>query len=59
MFEAVNHGILLPKLSYYSVRDIAHDLFKSYLTNGKQHTIINGVSSSVLSIRAESRKGHS
>ena len=49
-FDTVNHGILLSKLSYYGVRGIAHDLFKSYLTNRKQHTIINGVSSSVLSI---------
>ena len=53
----VNHGILLSKLSYYGVRGIAPDLFKSYLTNRKQQTIINGVSSSVLSIREESRKG--
>ena len=29
---------------------IAHDLFKSYLTNRKSHTIINGVKSSILSI---------
>ena len=46
----MNYGILLSKLSYYSIRDIALDFFKSYLTNRKQHTIINGVSSSVLSI---------
>ena len=48
--DTVNHGILLSKLSYYGVRGIANDLFKSFLTNRKQHTIINGVSSSVLSI---------
>ena len=48
-FDTVNHGILLSKLSYYGASGIAHDLFKSYLTNRKQHTIINGVSSSVLS----------
>ena len=40
----VNHGILLSKLSYYGVKGIAHALFKSYLTNSKQYTIINGVS---------------
>ena len=50
MFDAVNHGILLSKLSCYGVRGIARDFFKYYLTNRKQHTIINGVSSSVLSI---------
>ena len=49
-FDTVNHAIVLSRLSYYSVRGIAHDLFKSYLTNRKQHAIINGVSSSVLSI---------
>ena len=49
-FDTVNHGILLSKLGYYSVRGIAHDLFKSYLTNREQHSVINGVSSSVLSI---------
>ena len=50
VFDTVNHGILLSKLSYYGVRGIAHDLFKSYLTNRKQHAIINGVNSSVFSI---------
>ena len=50
VFDTVSNGILISKLSYYDVRGIAHDLFKSYLTNRKQHTIINGVSSSVLSI---------
>ena len=42
--------IPLSKLSYYGFRCIAHDLFKFYLNNRKQHTIINGVSSSVLSV---------
>ena len=50
VFDTVNHCILLSKLSYYGVRGIAHDLFKSYLTNRKQHTIINEMISSVLSI---------
>ena len=46
----MNHGILLSKLSYYGVKGIAHDLLKSSLANTKQCTIINAVSSSVLSI---------
>ena len=50
VFDTANLGLILSKLSYYGVRGIAHDLFKSYLTNRKQHTIINAVSSSVLSI---------
>ena len=32
------------------VKGIAYDLFKPYLTNKKQHTIIHGVISSALSI---------
>ena len=40
-FDTVNNGILMSKLSYYGVKGIAHDLFKSYLANTKQHTIIN------------------
>ena len=50
VFDTVNHGILLSKLNHYGVRGIAHDLFKSYLTNRKQHAIVNGVSSLALSI---------
>ena len=50
VFDTANLGLILSKLSYYDVRGIAHDLFKSYLTIRKQHTIINAVSSSVLSI---------
>ena len=50
VFHTVNHGILILKLSYYGARSIAHDLSKSHLTNWKQHTIINGVSLSALSI---------
>ena len=37
--------MVLSKLSYYGVRGISHDLFKSHPTNRKQHIIINGMSS--------------
>ena len=56
-FDTVNLGILLSKLGYYGVRGIAHDLFKTFLTNRKQDTVINGVSLSVLSITHGVRQG--
>ena len=50
VFDTVNHGRLLSKFSYYGVTGKVYDSFESYLTNTKQHTIINMMSSSVLSI---------
>ena len=44
-FDTVNHKILLSKLEYYGIRGIPHDLIKSYLTNRKHYTHINGVDS--------------
>ena len=44
-FDTVNHRILLSKLEYYGIRGIPHDLIKSYLTNRKHYTHINGVDS--------------
>ena len=35
----------MKKLEYYGVRGVAHDLFKSYLSNRKQTTRINGIES--------------
>ena len=47
-FDTVNHRILLSKLEYYGIRDILHDLIKSYLTNKTYYTHINGVDSNTM-----------
>ena len=44
-FDTVDHNILLNKLSYYGIRGIAYDWFKSYLSNRSQFVSINGFNS--------------
>ena len=44
-FDTINHDILLHKLSYYGIRGIALDWFKSYLTNHMQYVSLNDISS--------------
>ena len=39
-FDAVDHEILLEKLSHYGIREIANEWFSSYLTKRKQYVII-------------------
>ena len=50
-FDSVNRQILLSKLKHYGIRDSSLELFKSYLTNRKQYTFLNGgYKSSILDI---------
>ena len=49
-FDCVNHKILLKKLFHYGIRGLAHDFFKSYLTDRKQYTFVNGEESEWLTV---------
>ena len=48
--DRVDHEILLHKLEYYGIRVIANILFRSYLTNRRQYTMINGIKSDLRTI---------
>ena len=49
-FDTLDHNVLLSKLDYYGIKDIALDWFKSYLTNRTQYVDCNGISSSIRKI---------
>ena len=44
-FDTVDHNILLSKLDHYGIRGHANMFFRSYLTNRRQYTLVNGVKS--------------
>ena len=50
-FDTVNHDILLAKLYHYGIRGNFHKLLRSYFSNRKQFTVVNGVSSQCLEIK--------
>ena len=49
-FDTVNHCILLRKLEHQGIRGVPLELFKSYLSNRKQYTYVNGARSQELPI---------
>ena len=49
-FDTVDHDILLYKLDNYGIRGHANNFFRSYLSNCKQFTIVNGEKSELQEI---------
>ena len=50
IFDTVDHNILLEKIQHYSIRGIAHKLFKSYLEKRKQFVSASGAKSELASV---------
>ena len=49
-FDTVDHEILLYKLECYGIRGLVNDFFRSYLTNRRQYSVINGVNSDLRTV---------
>ena len=49
-FDTVDHEILLYKLESYGIRGLVNAFFRSYLTNRRQYTVINGVNSDLRTV---------
>ena len=43
VFVTLDHAILLDKLNYYGIRDVAYRLFHSYLSNRYQYVEFDGI----------------
>ena len=50
-FDTVDHQILLQKLYHYGIRGLAHNCFKSYLSNRQQFIFMSGSSSELIPIK--------
>ena len=50
VFDTVDHGILLDKLDRYGIRGHANDFVRSYLSDRRQYTVINGVNPTLKNI---------
>ena len=50
-FNTVKHDIFCQKLEYYGIQVRDLERFRSYLSNRKQHTRVNGVDSSIQEIK--------
>ena len=48
--DTVDHEILLYKLECYCIRGFVNDFLRSYLTNRRQYTVINGVNSELRTV---------
>ena len=49
-FDTADHEILLYELECYGIRGLVNDFFRSYLTNRRQYTVINSVSSDLRTV---------
>jgi len=46
-FDTVDHAILLSKLQFYGIRGLMFEWLKNYLSDRKQYTVVNKVSSNI------------
>ena len=56
-FDTVNYEILLFKLCEYGVRRLALDILKSYLSNRKHFTVVNGCKSACHNLQCKVPQG--
>ena len=50
-FDVISHDILLSKMNNYSIRGLANDWFKHYLSGRQQYVDIDGVTSHKVKIQ--------